>query len=155
MARSLTEPECQAFLAEPRIGVLSVVSDDERPPLTIPIWYSYDPGGEIAILTGTQGRAVRKTRLIQRAGVLSLLVQQDQWPYKYVTAEGTVVRADRPPTADQMLAIVRRYLPEEQAQAFVQAEVANSSDTLILFAIRPDRWLSTDYSEDAAASTPS
>ena len=148
MARAMTESARQAFLAEPRIGVLGVASDDERPPLTIPIWYSYQPGGNITILTGTQGRTVRKDRLIQRAGAVSLLVQQDHWPYKYVTAEGTVVQADRPPTADQMLAIVRRYLPEEQAQAFVQHEVALASDTLVLFSIRPDRWLSTDYSAD-------
>ena len=148
MARSMTEPECQTFLAEPRVGVISVASDDGRPPLTIPIWYDYQPGGNITILTGTQGRTVRKTRLIEQAGVVSLLVQVDQYPYKYVSVEGTVVQADRPPTADQMLAIVRRYLPEEDAQGFVQYEVSNPSDTLILFSIRPDRWLSTDYSDE-------
>ena len=148
MARSMTESECQVFLAEPRVGILGVASDDGRQPLTIPIWYDYQPGGNLTILTGTQGRIVRKTRLIQKAGAVSLLVQVDQFPYKYVSVEGTVVQADRPPTVDQMLAIVRRYLPEEQAQAFVQYEVDNPSDTLILFSIRPDRWLSTDYSAD-------
>ena len=148
MSQAMTEPARQAFLAEPRIGVLGVASDDERPPLTIPIWYDYQPGGNLTILTGTQGRTVRKTRLIEKAGVVSLLVQVDQWPYRYVTVEGTIVQADRPPTADQMLAIVRRYLPEDQAQGFVQYEIDNPSDTLVLFAIRPDRWLSTDFSAD-------
>ena len=146
MPRAMTESARQTFLAEPRVGVLGVASDDGRPPLTIPIWYDYQPGGNLTILTGTQGRTVRKTRLIEQAGVVSLLVQQEQFPYRYVTVEGTIVRADRPPTVDQMLAIVRRYLPEEQAQAFVQYEVDNPSDTLVVFTIRPDRWLSTDFS---------
>lgn len=148
MSQAMTEPARQAFLAEPRIGALGVASDDERPPLTIPIWYDYQPGGNLTILTGTQGRTVRKTRLIERAGVVSLLVQQEQWPYRYVTVEGAIVQADRPPSVAQMLAIVRRYLPEDQAQGFVQYEVDNPSDTLVLFTIRPDRWLSTDFAAE-------
>jgi hypothetical protein len=33
----LSEQERQAFLAEPRVGVLSVASDADRPPLTVPL----------------------------------------------------------------------------------------------------------------------
>lgn len=139
--RKMTEHEREAFLAEPHVGVLSVASDDDRPPLTVPIWYAYEPGGAISFFTGTLGRKARKTRLIQRSGVLSLSVQRAEFPYKYVTVEGTVVRADRPPSAEQMLAIARRYLPEEQAQGLVQAEFAQPSTTLVLFTVRPDRWL--------------
>jgi nitroimidazol reductase NimA-like FMN-containing flavoprotein (pyridoxamine 5'-phosphate oxidase superfamily) len=43
----LTEQERQAFLAEPRVGVLSVASGDDRPPLTVPLWYGYQPGGNL------------------------------------------------------------------------------------------------------------
>lgn len=39
MPRPMTEGERQAFLAEPRVGVPSVASDDDRPPLTVPVWY--------------------------------------------------------------------------------------------------------------------
>ena len=67
-------------------------------------------------------------------------------PYKYVTVEGTVVQVDQPPAGEQMLAIVRRYLPEEHAQAFVKAEIENPTTTLMLFTIRPDRWLTADFS---------
>ena len=41
----LSKEEREAFLAEPRIGVVSVAGDDGRPPLAVPIWYGYDPGG--------------------------------------------------------------------------------------------------------------
>jgi nitroimidazol reductase NimA-like FMN-containing flavoprotein (pyridoxamine 5'-phosphate oxidase superfamily) len=142
----LTEQERQAFLAEPRVGVLSVASGDARPPLTVPLWYGYQPGGNLTFFTGTMGRKARKTDLIQQAGVVSLCVQHGEFPYKYVTVEGAVVQVDRPPTADQMLTIARRYLPEDAAQAFVKAELENPSATLVLFTIRPARWLTADFS---------
>jgi nitroimidazol reductase NimA-like FMN-containing flavoprotein (pyridoxamine 5'-phosphate oxidase superfamily) len=146
MPRPLTEHESQEFLAEPRVGVVSVASDDERPPLTVPIWYHYEPGGNLTFFTGTQGRKARKTRLIEKAGVVSFSVQHPEFPYKYVTVEGTVVKADRPPSANQMLAIVCRYLPEDNARGFVQGELANPGPGLVLFTVRPDRWLSFDFS---------
>lgn len=149
MPKHLTEHERQAFLAEPHVGVLSVASDDGRPPLTVPLWYGYQPGGNITFFTGTQGNKARKTRLIQGAGVLSLCVQREEYPYKYVTVEGTVVRTDQPPSAEQVLAVVRRYLPEDDAQAFAQAELAHPSSEFVLFTIRPDRWLTADFSDEA------
>ena len=68
-------------------------------------------------------------------------------PYRYVTVEGTVVQVDQPPTAGQMLAIVQRYLPEEYAQRFVDEELNTPSGELTHFTIRPDRWLTADFSE--------
>src|SRR5215204_5290203 len=138
----MTEQERQEFLAEPHIGVLSVASDSDRPPLTVPVWYGYLPGGNVSFFTGTQGRKARKTKLIQKAGVLSLSVQHEEFPYRYVTVEGTVVGADRPPSGEQMLAVARRYLPEDAAQGFVEGELAHPASRLVLFTIRPDRWLS-------------
>jgi nitroimidazol reductase NimA-like FMN-containing flavoprotein (pyridoxamine 5'-phosphate oxidase superfamily) len=148
MPRALTEHERQAFLAEPHVGVVSVASDDDRPPLTVPVWYNYRPGGNLSFFTGTQGRKARKSELIKQSGVLSLCVQREEFPYKFVTVEGTVVRTDRPPSAEQMLAVVRRYLPEEQAQGFVAAELGHPAGELVLYTVRPDRWLSFDFADE-------
>ncbi|MFL6031633.1 MAG: pyridoxamine 5'-phosphate oxidase family protein [Rubrobacteraceae bacterium] len=148
MPRQMTPQERQEFLAEPHVGVLSVASDDDRPPLTVPLWYGYRPGGNISFFTATQGRKARKTGLIRKVGVLSLCVQREEFPYKYVTVEGTVVGEDRPPSAEQMLAIARRYLPEEAAQLFVKAELERPSSELVLFTVRPDRWLTADFTDD-------
>ena len=148
MPRPLTEEEQQQYLAEPHIAVLSVASDGVRPPLITPVWYNYEPGGMITFYTNTQGRITRKTRLIERSGVLSILVQHDAMPYKYVTVEGTVVKVDRPPQPDQMLAIARRYLPEEHAQGYVRGELAVAKNEAVLYTIRPDRWMSLDFSQD-------
>ncbi len=99
--------------------------------------------------TGSQGRKARKTALIRRAGAVSLTVQREEFPYKYVTVEGTVIGVDGSPTAEALLVIVRRYLPEEGARGFVAAELATPSDTLVLFTARPDRWLAFDFGEAA------
>ncbi len=145
MPGQLTERERQEFLAEPHVAVLSVSSGDNRPPHTTPVWYAYEPGGKLTFFTGTQGRKSRKFGLIQRAGVLSLTVQREEFPYRYVTIEGA--GADRPPSAEQVLAIARRYLPEEAAQGFVKAELEHPTPELVLFTIRPDRWLTADFAE--------
>lgn len=129
--------------------MLNVASDDTRPPLTVPVWYHCAPGSAITFFTGTQGRKARKSALIGKASVVSLLVQREEFPYKYVTVEGAVVRTDQPPTAEQMLAIVRRYLPEDQAQGLVAGELAVLSPTLELYTVRPDRWLAFDFGEQA------
>jgi nitroimidazol reductase NimA-like FMN-containing flavoprotein (pyridoxamine 5'-phosphate oxidase superfamily) len=144
----MTEKERQAFLAEPRVGVLSVASDNGRPPLTVPIWYSYQPGGDVTFFTGTFGMRARKTALIHRAGVVSLSVQHGQMPYRYVTIEGSVVGTDQPPSKEQILAITRRYLPEDHAQGFARMALEQSGPDFVHFTIRPDRWITSDFSED-------
>lgn len=146
---AMTKDEREAFLAAPHVGVISIASDNGRLPLTVPIWYAYEPGGIITCFTGTMNRKARKTRLIRNAGVLTFLVQREEFPYKYVTVEGTVIKIDQPPTADQMLLIARRYLPEGEAQGFVANELRQPGPGLVLFNIRPDRWLTADFSSDA------
>ena len=149
MLRRMTEQERQEFLAEPHVAVLSVARGGDRPPHTPPVWYGYLPGGNITFFTGTQGRRSRKAGHIEKAGVLSLTVQREEFPYRYVTVEGTVVGADRPPSAEQMLAVARRYLPEEQAQWFVKAELEYPASEFVLFTVRPDRWLTFDFADEA------
>ncbi|HEV2528071.1 MAG TPA: hypothetical protein VGT61_06480 [Thermomicrobiales bacterium] len=39
MPQHMTDDERDAFLMEPRIGVLSVAADDGRPPHTVPLFY--------------------------------------------------------------------------------------------------------------------
>jgi nitroimidazol reductase NimA-like FMN-containing flavoprotein (pyridoxamine 5'-phosphate oxidase superfamily) len=145
---AMGEREREAFLAEPHVGVLSVASDDERPPLTVPVWYAYEPGGDLTFFTGTQGRKTRKARLIEQSGVVSFCVQEETFPYKSVTIEGRVIEANRTPSAEAVLAIVRRYLPEEHAQGFAAAELGRpaAESQFVLYTVRPERWLSVDFS---------
>lgn len=146
MPRPLTAQERRVFLREPRVATFSVASDDERPPLTVPIWYVYQDDDTLFFFTGEDG-PVRKTRLIREAGAVSLSVQQEALPYKFVTVEGTVVRFHAPPSPEQMVSVVRRYLPEAEAQEYVRRVVEQSDPALIGFTIRPDRWISLDFSD--------
>jgi nitroimidazol reductase NimA-like FMN-containing flavoprotein (pyridoxamine 5'-phosphate oxidase superfamily) len=128
--------------------VLSLPSDDERPPLAFPVWYGYQPGGQITYYTHRGEPKSRKLRLLHEGSVVSLCVQREELPYKYVTVEGTVVEENETPTAEQMLAIVRRYLPDDDARAYLDGERASGAK-LVLFTIRPDRWAGLDFGEDA------
>jgi hypothetical protein len=149
MPGQLTESERQNFLAEPHVAVLSVASEGGRPPHTTPVWYAHGPGGDFTFFTGTQGRKSRKAGLIRKAGALSLTVQREEFPCRYVTAECTVVGVDRPPSAEQVLAIARRYMPEEHAQGFARAELEHPAPEFVLFTVRPDRWLTFDFGDEA------
>ena len=89
-------------------------------------------------------------KLLEESCVLTLCVQKETFPYKYATVEGKVVKTDRPPTEDQMLAVVRRYLGDEQARQFVEMIFSKPNTELVVYTIRPDRWLTSDYTEGAA-----
>jgi PPOX class probable F420-dependent enzyme len=132
----------QRFLEDKRVGVLSVAADHGRPPASVPIWYDYTPDGDIRINTGASSR---KARLIEQAGVVTLVVQREEPPYQYVVVEGTVVDVANPPPLDAREAIAIRYLGEEGGRAFVQGMGAVAS---VLFTVRPNRWITADYSGD-------
>lgn len=57
-----------------------------------------------------------------------------------------MVAADLPPSAARMLAVARRYLPEDRAEEFVRSALGHLGPALVLLAIRPDRWLTADSS---------
>src|SRR5687767_10731905 len=109
MPGPMTDIERDAFLAESHVAVLAIGRGD-RPPHTSPVWYHHQPGGNVTFFTGTQGYRSRKAELIKQAGVVSLCIQQEAFPYRYVTLEGAVIQIDRPPSSEQALAIVCRYL---------------------------------------------
>ncbi|OBG90195.1 pyridoxamine 5-phosphate oxidase [Mycobacterium sp. E3251] len=140
--RAFTESERQEFLAGKHVAVLSVDAADGRPPASVPIWYAYTPGGDVRIMTGASSR---KARLIERAGKVTLVVQREEPPYQYVVVEGTVVDTTKPVPAEVALATAIRYLGEEGGRAFVKSMEGVEE---VLFTIRPDRWLSSDFTGD-------
>jgi uncharacterized protein len=139
--KAFTETERQEFLAAKHVAVLSVAATDGRPPASVPMWYDYTPGGNIRINTGA---SARKSKLIERAGTVTLVVQHEEPPYQYVVVEGTVV--DTTPTPVEVReAIAIRYLGEEGGRAFVRSMEGQNT---VLFTVRPDRWLTADFSDE-------
>ena len=100
----------------------------------------YAPGGDILINTGASSR---KTRLIEQAGALTLAAQREEPPYQYVVVEGTVVETTKPTPIAVREEIAIRYLGEEGGRAFVRSLEGQES---VLFVIRPDRWITADFS---------
>jgi Pyridoxamine 5'-phosphate oxidase len=144
MARKMTKDEREAFLAEPQVGVLSVAAEPGRAPLTTPIWYRYEPGGDVVVMTSP---GLRKARLIEAAGRFALCVQQQDGVYKYVSVEGPVVES-WPMTKAERHEIAARYLPPGVSEAYTDAtDEAHGNN--IAIAMRPERWNTSDFSDIA------
>lgn len=132
----MTLEERQAFLTDVHVGIIAIAEPD-RAPLAVPVWYSYEPGGDVQVLM--QGDS-RKMVGIEAAGRFSLCAQQEAPPYKYVTAEGPVSSVLPYDEAD-LLTMATRYLGEEGGRAYV----AGSGGSGVMVSMTPEHWLSTDY----------
>ena len=139
--QSMTVDEREAFLAGVHVGVLAIERAD-GPPLAVPVWYGYEPGGVVEVLTSASSL---KGRLVATAGRASLCAQQEELPYRYVTVEGPVevdLLGERAHAETEAMAI--RYLGEEMGRSYAAGGVAEDE---ICIRISPERWLSVDYSK--------
>jgi Pyridoxamine 5'-phosphate oxidase len=135
----LSERDRELFLAEPHIAALSVSAEDGRGPLTVPIWYQYEPCGEAWILTEAGSW---KARLIAAAGRFTLMVDRVTPTTRYVSVEGPVTRTV-PGTDEHLLQISERYLPADQVAAYIEFANADFGEQIAIY-MRPQRWLSAD-----------
>src|SRR6185369_15305324 len=83
----MTREERETFLTGVHVGVVAI-EDPGRGPVTVPIWYDYTPGGELRFVTG---QSSRKGRLLAKGRRVSMCVQTETPPYKYVSVEGEVL----------------------------------------------------------------
>ncbi|MFD2466365.1 pyridoxamine 5'-phosphate oxidase family protein [Amycolatopsis silviterrae] len=135
----LSIEEREQFLAEPHIGALSVVERPDRAPLTVPIWYQYEPGGELWVITQPDSR---KAKAIEAAGRFSLMVQRVEPTVRYVSVEGPVVRT-RPGSRELTWEMASRYLPADKVAGYVEFERTQLGEHMAIH-LRPERWLSGD-----------
>ena len=143
MADSMTKKEREQFLAGVHVGVFSV-ADKGRGPLTVPVWYLYEPGGEIAIWTGKDSR---KARLLEQAGRFSFCVQDERPPYKYVSVEGPVTGVEQASLEELVRPLAVRYLGAEAAESYlVDLGGPEGVSDDIMIRMRPERWNSLDFS---------
>ena len=141
MSLAMNREEREAFLATTRVAVLSVAAPG-RGPLSMPIWYDYEPGGVVRVVTmGTS----RKATLLRQAGRATLCVQHDVPPYKYVSVEGPVTFGQPDPERD-LRQVAHRYLGEQMGEMYLQMTEAERPQ-MVLVELRPERWLSEDYSK--------
>ena len=138
----MSAAEREEFLAGVRIGVLSAAAGTSGRTLAVPVWYSYQPGGLLTVLTGRQSR---KAAAIRAAGRFSLCAQDARPPYRYVSVEGPVVSEEELDPAER-LAMARRYLGAAGGDRYVTDNPDPERDN-VAFRMRPERWLSQDQGQ--------
>jgi nitroimidazol reductase NimA-like FMN-containing flavoprotein (pyridoxamine 5'-phosphate oxidase superfamily) len=144
MSLKMSQSEREAFLAGVHVGVISI-AEPGRGPLTAPIWYGYEPGGELWIVTE---RTSRKGRLLEQAGRFSLCAQTEQPPYQYVSVEGPIASIVPSELERDERPLARRYLGRELGDRYLESTGgAETRAANIRVALRPERWLTTDYSK--------
>jgi len=137
---TMSVAEREDFLAGLHVAVLSV-DDPGRGPLSIPVWYSYVPGGTVDVITG--GQSV-KAQLLRAAGRFSVCVQNEAMPYRYVSVEGPITAMDVTVSADERNALAHRYLGAEGGDLYV-ASTAQQAASSVAVRMSPERWRTSDY----------
>jgi nitroimidazol reductase NimA-like FMN-containing flavoprotein (pyridoxamine 5'-phosphate oxidase superfamily) len=140
MTLTMTVPEREAFLAGLHVGILSV-DDPGRGPLSVPVWYAYEPGGMLNVVTGGQSM---KAQRLRAAGRFSLCAQTESSPYRYVSVEGPITAMDETVSADERRALARRYLGTEGGDLYIAA-TAEQAEGSVAFRMTPEHWRTSDY----------
>jgi nitroimidazol reductase NimA-like FMN-containing flavoprotein (pyridoxamine 5'-phosphate oxidase superfamily) len=142
MSLAMTKDEREKFLAALHVGVISM-EDPGRGPLTVPIWYMYEPGGELWVITD---RDSRKGKLLKAGKRISLVAQTETAPYQYVSVEGPIVTVEPSHRDRDALPMAQRYLGEELGRQYVAATSdEREARGSIVVRMRPERWLTVDY----------
>ena len=141
MNLAMSEQEREAFLADLHVGVVSIARPD-RGPLTVPIWYGYEPGGDVCMITEESSI---KGRLLKNVTRISLCAQTEVAPYRYVSVEGefSVEALEE----GQMLAMAERYLGEEMGKAYAAASTGAGSNVVVR--LKAQNWLTVDYAKSS------
>jgi PPOX class probable F420-dependent enzyme len=143
----MTKDERETFLADVHVGVISI-PDPGRGPLTVPIWYGYQPGGELHVVTD---RGSRKGRLLAFDARVSLCAQTETPPYRYVSVEGVVVGIEPADLERDVRPLAHRYLGPTLGDRYVEATAADrAAGESVVVRIRPERWLTVDYGKQFA-----
>lgn len=141
MSTKMTKQEREAFLADVHVGVLSI-ADGARGPLTVPVWYWYEPGEALWFLTGPSSMKGKRLEKVER---VSLCAQTEEAPYKYVSVEGPIVERMTADREAHSRPLARRYLGTEMGDAYVAGTASEEPSTL--FRVEIERWLTVDYSK--------
>jgi PPOX class probable F420-dependent enzyme len=136
----MTRAEREEFLAGVHVGVLGVTEPDGG-ALAVPIWYGYELGGELWIVTAAESR---KGRALEASRRFSLCAQTEEVPYRYVSVAGEVA-ATRPVTQEDRRTLAHRYLGPEVGELYLEATRDEEESTL--YTLRPTRWMTVDYSK--------
>jgi nitroimidazol reductase NimA-like FMN-containing flavoprotein (pyridoxamine 5'-phosphate oxidase superfamily) len=142
MSLTMSPKEREAFLADVHVGVISIARAGRKGPLTVPIWYDYDPAIGVWVITPPTSV---KGKLLEAAGRFSLCAQTEEPPtYRYVSVEGpirSVRAADREKDTRPM---AHRYFGQQLGDLYIAGQEEGPSN---VYTMQPERWRTVDYSK--------
>lgn len=131
--------EMERFLQDLHVAIISIPLKN-RGPLTVPIWYAYEPGGEVRFMTF---RDSWKAKLLKMGLRISLCVQDENPPYKFVSVEGPVVAIHDADMEQEIRPMVYRYLGQEGGDRYIKETYPNPEDPGEVYVqMKPERWYS-------------
>jgi nitroimidazol reductase NimA-like FMN-containing flavoprotein (pyridoxamine 5'-phosphate oxidase superfamily) len=140
MSLTMTVAEREQFLSDLHVGIVAIPRKNKG-PLAVPIWYDYEPGGEVWMMTN---QSSIKGKLLDNASRISLCVQTEAAPYQYVSVEGPFSMA---PTEDgQLLHMATRYLGEAGGKAYAEGSNDSGGDSIVI-SIKTETWFTVDYNK--------
>jgi len=139
MSLTMTRSEREAFLTGVHVGVVSI-DQPGKAPLTVPIWYDFDPAIGVWLITGKNSE---KGRALAAAGRFALCAQNETPPlYQYVSVEGPVISVRPVHLEEDLRPMARRYFGRELGDRYVES--SGNEDSLV-FTMQPERWRTVDY----------
>jgi hypothetical protein len=140
---SMTQAEREVFLNQPLVAVISI-PEPGRGPLTVPVWFYYEPAGDVCIWTGSNSR---KGQLLRNATRISICIQEPNPPYKYISIEGPISIEPAQFERD-VRPMALRYFGLDVGEEYLTS-IGGSAGVVgdILVRLHPERWLTVDYSK--------
>ena len=134
MTTRMTTAEREAFLEDVHVGVVAI-PEEGRGSLTAPVWYWYEPGGDLWFETQPDSR---KGKLLEVGTRVSLCVQNEEPPFAYVSVERPIIEIAEDDRELHEIPMAIRYLGEQGGRDYIDSLPPSEWKRYIL---RPERWL--------------
>ena len=138
---AMSKEQRETFLSAVHVAVVAIPREGMG-PLTTPVWYWYEPGGNLWFETQPDSR---KGSLLQPGTRISLCVQDEKPPYAYVSVEGPVVEIAEDDRELHEIPMAIRYLGEQGGRDYIDSLPPSEWKRYI---IKPERWMSMDGAAD-------
>jgi nitroimidazol reductase NimA-like FMN-containing flavoprotein (pyridoxamine 5'-phosphate oxidase superfamily) len=141
MTVTMNKDERETFLAGVHVAIVAI-SDEDRGPTIAPVWYWYEPGGDVWFETEPNSA---KGKLLHVGKRISLCVQDESPPYAYVSIEGPIIEIATDDLQLHEIPMAVRYLGEQAGREYI-ASLAPA--VWKRYIIRPERWRTYNGSKE-------
>jgi uncharacterized protein len=138
----MNKAEREQFLAGVHVGVVGI-AEPGRGPLTAPVWYWYEPGGDLWFETQPESR---KGQLLAVGTRIGLCAQDENPPYAYVSVEGPIIEIAEDDRELHEIPMAIRYLGEQGGREYI--DQLSDGGEWKRYIMRPERWLTLDGAKE-------